>query len=135
MTGVGDATGGWTDAHVAVELGDLDRLGRLLDTGTDVNEEAAGLTLLHHAVDVELDSHVQSGDPLSCAITEFLLERGADPLRKSGGGTGVSALHMAYVNGHNLAYDLFQRHLDLLDQESDSMGRSRAGGEPGSTET
>jgi hypothetical protein len=41
-------------------------------------------------------------------VTAFLLARGADPDRLSGGGTGVSARHMALVRGHWLADELFK---------------------------
>lgn len=100
------------DAHLAVELGDLVLLHRLLRVGADVNEEQGGLTLLHHAVDVEADSHAQTGELLTCDMTALLLRWGADPLRISHGGTGVSALHMAFSNGHHLAVKLFESHRD-----------------------
>ena len=44
-----------TPAHEAVEHGDLLRLRDLLDGGVDVEEIEGGLTLLRHAIDVELD--------------------------------------------------------------------------------
>lgn len=93
-------------AHQAVELEDLPALRAALDSGADVHEEDGAFTLLHHAVDVELDGHVQSGDPLHVDVTAYLLARGADPLRRSGGGRGVSALELAFTTGHWLAHDL-----------------------------
>ena len=46
-----------TPAHLAVENEDLPRLRELLDGGVDVEEIDGGLTLLQHAVDVEIDAH------------------------------------------------------------------------------
>lgn len=68
-----------TPAHDAVESGDLPRLRDLLDDGVDIDEVDGGLTLLQHAIDVEVDQHVQSGEPLLVDITAYLLARGADP--------------------------------------------------------
>jgi hypothetical protein len=95
-------------AHQAVELEDLPRLRDLLDSGADINEEHGGLTLLHHAVDVEIDGHDQTGDPLHVDTTAYLLARGANPLRRSSAGVGVSSEHMAFTRGHWLAMALFQ---------------------------
>ncbi|QCD60316.1 ankyrin repeat domain-containing protein [Streptomyces hawaiiensis] len=94
--------------HSAVELGNLVELHRLLLAGADVHEEHDGLTLLHAAVDAEIDSHTQTGKPLHVDATALLLAHGADPQRKSGGGSGVSAHHMAFVSGHWLACALFE---------------------------
>ncbi len=95
-------------AHRAVEMEDLPALKEVIDSGADIHEEHAGLTLLHHAIDTEIDGHIQSGEPLHVDVTAFLLARGADPDRLSGGGTGVSARHMALVRGHWLADELFK---------------------------
>ena len=95
-------------AHQAVEMEDLVMLRDLLDGGVDVHEEHGGLTLLHHAIDVEVDGHVQSGRPLHVDCTAFLLSRGADPMRLSGNGSGVSAQHLAFVSGHWLATCLIE---------------------------
>ncbi|GAB2875942.1 ankyrin repeat domain-containing protein [Streptomyces mayteni] len=99
---------GFSPAHQAVAVEDLETLGRLLGAGADIHEEHHGLTLLHHAVDVEIDGYDQTGEPLTVDTTAFLLARGADPTRPSGGGTGVSAEHMAFVRGHWLALELFE---------------------------
>lgn len=96
-------------AHQAVEMGDLPLLRELLDGGADINEEHAGLTLLHHAIEVEVDSHTQTGEPLHVDVTAYLLARGADPKRPSDGGRGVTAEHMAFVSRHWLASALFER--------------------------
>ncbi|WP_394359558.1 ankyrin repeat domain-containing protein [Amycolatopsis sp. SB7-3] len=95
-------------AHRAVEMCDLPLLRELLDGGADIHEEHGGLTLLHHAIDVEIDSHAQTGEPLHVDVTAYLLARGADPKRRSDGGRGVSAEHMAFVDGHWLASALFE---------------------------
>ncbi|EMD29689.1 hypothetical protein C791_3048 [Amycolatopsis azurea DSM 43854] len=101
--------GDFSPAHLAVEMCDLPLLRELLDGGGDINEEHGGLTLLHHAIDVEIDSHTQTGEPLHVDVTAYLLARGADPKRPSNGGCGVTAEHMAFVDGHWLATALFER--------------------------
>jgi hypothetical protein len=97
-----------TPAHHAVEIEDLEALRDLLDQGADVNEERQGLTLLHHAIDVEIDGHTQTGEPLHVDVTAYLLARGADPRRCSDGGSGISAEHMALMRGHWLASCLIE---------------------------
>ncbi|MGA5763996.1 ankyrin repeat domain-containing protein [Nonomuraea bangladeshensis] len=102
---------GMSPAHFAVEMEDAEKLQALLDEGADVHEEHYGLTLLHHAIDVEVDGHAQTGDPLHVDMTALLLANGADPRRRSGGGTGVSAEHFAFVNRHWLASRLIEAWL------------------------
>ena len=97
-----------TPAHIAVEMEDLPALRDLLDSGIDIHEEHHGLTLLHHAIDVEIDGHTQSGEPLHVDTTAYLLARGADPTRRSGSGSGVSPEHMALTRGHWLATCLIE---------------------------
>lgn len=99
-----------TPAHLAVEHEDLPALRDLIDRGTDVEEVDEGLTLLQHAVQVEIDGHTQTGDPLHVDVTAYLLARGADPLASALPGIG-SALHMALLNGHWLAVALIEAHL------------------------
>ncbi|MEO3799307.1 ankyrin repeat domain-containing protein [Nonomuraea sp. B1E8] len=71
-------------AHQAVELEDLPTLRELLDNGHSVEDPGEdGWTLLHHAIDVEIDSHDQTGEPLHVDVTAYLLARGADPLASS----------------------------------------------------
>jgi uncharacterized protein len=77
---------GWSRAHLAVEHDDLPTLARLLSDGADVQDpDARGCTLLHHAVDVEVDCAAQGG-PLHVDTTALLLARGADPLAADPGG-------------------------------------------------
>lgn len=91
----------WSPAHQAVELHDLSQLRDLLDAGHDVEDaNGDGWTLLRHAVDVEHDSHVQTGEPLHADITAFLLARGADPLRRH---NGIPVVEEAEILGHRLA--------------------------------
>ena len=97
-----------TPAHSAVEMEDLEALRDLLDRGVDINEEHQGLTLLHHAIDVEIDGHTQTGEPPHVDATAYLLARGADPRRRSSLGSGVSAEHMALTRGHWLATSLIE---------------------------
>ncbi|MEU0316038.1 ankyrin repeat domain-containing protein [Nocardioides sp. NPDC006273] len=99
-----------TPAHLAVEHEDLPALRDLLDHGTDLEEVDEGMTLLQHTVEVEIDGHIQSGDPLRVDVTAYLLARGADPLASALPGIG-SALHMAQVNGHWLAVALIEAQL------------------------
>jgi ankyrin repeat protein len=101
--------------HLAVEQDRLEELRDLLGAGADIHEECNGFTLLHRAVDGEIDGHVQTGEPLHVDATCFLLSQGADPTRGSHKGTGVSAHHMAFVSGHWLAVALFEAWLARRD--------------------
>lgn len=98
-------------ARLALEQDNLEELRQILDSGADVHEEYMGFTLLHAAVDGEIDSHVQTGEPLHVDATALLLAKGADPLRPSHGGRGLSAQHLAFTTGHWLASDLFDAWL------------------------
>lgn len=95
-----------SELHQAIESGDLRTLLDSLQTGADINEEFNGLTPLHHAIDVEIDSHNQSGKTLHVDATAILLAFGADPRRRSSEGKGVSAEHFAFTSGHWLATGL-----------------------------
>ncbi|MEL5955262.1 ankyrin repeat domain-containing protein [Streptomyces sp. CLV115] len=92
--------------HLAVEQDRLEELRDLLAAGADIHEE-----YMHRAVEGEIDGHVQTGEPLHVDATCFLLSQGADPTRRSHGGTGVSAHHLAFVNRHWLADALFEAWL------------------------
>ena len=97
-----------TPAHSAVEMEDLPRLRDLLDGGVDIEEGDGGLTLLQHAIDVEVDGHTQSGEALHVDVTAYLLARGAAPLASPSGTDIGSALHLAQVSGHWLAVALIE---------------------------
>ena len=109
-------------AHQAVEMEDLPMLRDLLAAGADPNEEYGGLTLLHHSIDVEIDGHIQAGEPLHVDTTAFLLAKGADPRRRSGGGTGVSPEHVAFTRGHWLASALIGAWLESHPDDSGREG-------------
>jgi len=95
----------WSPAHSAVEAEDLPKLRELLDAGHDVeDDDGSGWTLLHHAIDIEIDSHDQ-GKLLHVDVTAFLLARGADPMRPY---NGVTALVEAETRGHWLAAEVMR---------------------------
>jgi hypothetical protein len=102
---------GMSPAHFAVEMEDAEKLQALLDEGASVHEEHDGLTLLHHAIEAEVDGHAQTGGRLQVDMTALLLANGADPRRRSHGGAGVSAEHFAFVNRHWLATRLIEAWL------------------------
>lgn len=96
----------WSPAHIAVEQQDLPRLRDLLDARHDVeDDDGHGWTLLRHAVDVEHDSHVQTGGPLHADVTVFLLARGADPLLPC---NGMTVIAEAQTCGHWLPAQIMQ---------------------------
>ncbi|MGA5422388.1 ankyrin repeat domain-containing protein [Streptomyces lavendulocolor] len=99
----------WTPAHRAVETGDYEELTRLLDAGADPNEVCCGETLLDHAVDIEGDGALQSGQPANTAATAILLAYGADPGRSSP--AGGDPLETARRYDHVMAERLLERHL------------------------
>lgn len=101
-----------TPAHAAVESEDLVLLRELLDSGVDVEEVDGGLTLLQHAIDVEVDGHTQTGEPLHVDVTAYLLARGADPLASPLASGAGSALHMAQIAGHWLAVSLIDAFVE-----------------------
>ncbi|MFF3634076.1 hypothetical protein [Streptomyces sp. NPDC002250] len=78
----------WTPAHLAVKHEDAQTLARLLADGADPDKVLGAQTLLTHALDVEGDSALQSGQPLTVHTTAILLAFGADPrLRDPAGNT------------------------------------------------
>ncbi|CCH17836.1 Ankyrin repeat-containing protein [Micromonospora lupini str. Lupac 08] len=89
--------------HLAVEHENLVLLAELLDNGADINAEVDGLSLLQHAIDVEVDGHVQTGEPLHVDTTVLLLAKGADAAVRSNRGHGSSAAEYASFRGHWLA--------------------------------
>lgn len=91
----------WTPAHQAVECEDAETLARLLADGSDPNEVFGNMTLLTHAIDVEGDSALQSGRPLTVHTTAVLLAFGADP--ELADPDGDTPMDMANRYRHDLA--------------------------------
>ncbi|MEU9827944.1 ankyrin repeat domain-containing protein [Micromonospora chersina] len=84
---------------------DLPRLRQLLDDGAATEDaDEQGMTLLHHAVDVEGDGALQSGGPLHVDVTALLLARGANPHAVDR--EGRTPLDYARANGHWLGAEL-----------------------------
>ncbi|MFF9780150.1 ankyrin repeat domain-containing protein [Streptomyces sp. NPDC013978] len=99
----------WTPAHRAVEQEDAEALARLLAAGSDPDEVCGNVTLLTHAIDVEGDGALQSGQALTVHTTAVLLAMGADPeLADPDGGTPID---VADHYGHDLAMKLLQAHI------------------------
>lgn len=96
-------------AHLAAENEDLTVVRELLDSGADIEEIDGGLTLLQHAIDVEIDGHTQSGGPLHVDTTAYLLARGADPLASTP--RFGTALDLARSSGHWLAVAVIEAQL------------------------
>ncbi|MFF3352999.1 ankyrin repeat domain-containing protein [Streptomyces sp. NPDC002917] len=105
-----DGESSWTPAHHAVEMEDVETLARLLDSGVDPNETDCGMTLLTHAIDIEGDGAMQSGEPLTVHTTAVVLAFGADP--ELSGPDGRTPASVAERYGHDLAARLLRRHLD-----------------------
>ncbi|MFD8306865.1 ankyrin repeat domain-containing protein [Streptomyces sp. NPDC059690] len=99
----------WTPAHQAVENEDAETLAQLLAKGVDPDEVCDSMTLLTHAIDVEGDSALQSGGPLTVHTTAVLMAFGADP--QLPGGDGQTPMGLALHYGHDLAVKLLQRHI------------------------
>lgn len=108
MTAV-DAIERWTPVHQAVEMSEYETLAALLDAGADPNEMCFGHTLLTHAIELEGDSHLQSGHPLNTATTAIVLAYGADPRLPAK--DGETPLHTAQLYNHEPAERLLQRFL------------------------
>ncbi|MFD0034014.1 ankyrin repeat domain-containing protein [Streptomyces sp. NPDC127172] len=113
----------WTLAHQAVESSEHATLTRLLDEGADVNEVCCGMTLLMHAIELEGDSALQSGQPGDSALTAILLAYGADPAAEIDGRT---AHGLAHFYDHGMAIRLLGRFTARQDRtaEPDTEGLS-----------
>lgn len=102
-----------TPIHQAVESEDCGELTRLLDAGGDPNEVCCGLTLLVHAIELEGDSALQSGDPVNSALTAIVLAYGADPDVVAP--SGHSPADMARLYSHEMALRLLGRFRGSVD--------------------
>ncbi|MFJ6563161.1 ankyrin repeat domain-containing protein [Streptomyces sp. NPDC091412] len=100
----------WTPAHHAVEHEDAETLARLLAGGSDPDEVFSNMTLLTHAIDVEGDGSLQSGEPLTMHTTAVLLAFGADP--ELADPDGRTPIEMANHYGHDLAVRLLEAHIN-----------------------
>ncbi|MDI1453621.1 ankyrin repeat domain-containing protein [Streptomyces sp. ATE26] len=99
----------WTPAHHAVEHEDAQALARLLADGADPDEVLGAQTLLTHALDVEGDGALQSGQPLTVHTTAILLAFGASPrLRDPAGDTPMD---VAVEYDHQPAIKLLTQYL------------------------
>ncbi|MGA5041923.1 HDIG domain-containing metalloprotein [Streptomyces capoamus] len=103
-----DGSGWWPPTLFAVEHQDVELLARLLDAGADP-DEGDGATLLTHAIGTEGDVALQSGNPLTVAMTAVLLAYGADPELPDA--TGETPLQVAEHYDHAPAIRLLRRHL------------------------
>lgn len=106
--------GGPTATMVAaIDDLDVDAVRALLSSGVGPNARDAygGWPVLLLAIDAEVDSAAQSGEPLTVEVTRVLLEAGASPGAQAGDQT---ALQMAEARGHTLAAALLR---DLMDKE------------------
>lgn len=106
---VSDISDYWTPAHHAVEHEDVETLAQLLAGGSDPDEVFSNMTLLTHAIDVEGDSSLQSGQPLTVHTTAVLLAFGADP--ELADPDGHTPMDMANLYGHDLAVRLLRAHI------------------------
>jgi uncharacterized protein len=90
-----------SELRKAVELSDVGTARSLLTAGQDVNavhgHEPQPFSLLHHAIDVEVDGFNQTGRPPQIEMIELLLEAGADPTEPNY--LGETPLEMA--RGHS----------------------------------
>jgi ankyrin repeat protein len=102
-------SGYWTPAHYAVEHEDAETLARLLADGSDTDEVFSNMTLLTHAIDVEGDGSLQSGQALTVHTTAVLLAFGADP--ELADPDGHTPMNMPIHYGHDLAVKLLQAHI------------------------
>jgi ankyrin repeat protein len=95
----------------------------ILDSGADPDEVCFGLTLLTHAIELEGDSHLQSGHLLHTAGTAIVLGYGADPRRPSS--SGETPLHFAESYDHQQAKRLLQRFLAPAEAPGSGCGCDR----------
>ncbi|MFJ7296478.1 ankyrin repeat domain-containing protein [Streptomyces collinus] len=98
-----------TPAHHAVEHEDVETLARLPAGGSDPDEVFSNMTLLTHAIDVEGDGSLQSGQALTAHTTAVLLAFGADP--ELADPDGRTPMDMARHYDHGPAVKLLQAHI------------------------
>lgn len=81
----------------------------MLAAGSDADEVFGNMTLLTHAIDIEGDGSLQSGQPLTVHSTAVLPAFGADP--ELADPDGRTPMDMANHYGHDLAVKLLQAHI------------------------
>lgn len=81
----------------------------MLADGFDPDEVFSNVTLLTHAIDVEGDGSLQSGQPLTVHTTAVLLAFGADP--ELADPDGHTPMELAIHYGHDLAVNLLRAHI------------------------
>lgn len=114
----------WTPAHQEVEQENAEALAQLLAAGSDPDEVFSNMTLLTHAIDVEGDSSLQSGQPLTVHTTAVLLDFGADP--ELADPDGRTPMDMANHYGHDLARKLLQTYINRRAADNGSQMLPRA---------
>jgi hypothetical protein len=78
----------------------------LLNAGFSVDDPTGdGMTLVHHAIDVEADGAAQTGTSLTAEMTSLLVSRGADLSHRWNGQTPLEA---ATSRGHHLAVEVIR---------------------------
>ncbi|MFD6434215.1 ankyrin repeat domain-containing protein [Streptomyces venezuelae] len=100
----------WTPAHHAVEHENAEALAQLLVDGADPNEVFGRATLLTHALDVEGDGALQTGQRLTVHTTAILLAFGADPELRDP--YGDNPLDVAEHYDHQPAIKLLREHIE-----------------------
>ncbi|MFD5309014.1 ankyrin repeat domain-containing protein [Streptomyces sp. WAC8370] len=104
-----------------MEISEYEALSMPLDSGADPNEVCFELTLLTHAIDLEGDSHLQSGHPLHTATTAIVLAYGADPRLPAA--DGETPLQIAEYYHYEPAQRLLQHFLSLTPAKSPGSAR------------
>jgi uncharacterized protein len=104
----------WSDLRKAVEAGDVATARSLLAAGADVNDdhghESQPFSVLHHAIDLEVDGFNQTGRPPSVEMIELLIEAGAAVSERNY--LGQTPLEMAH--GHPAVEAVIERALGRL---------------------
>lgn len=96
--------------HAAIERQHLRQLKGLLSAGFDVDHPTSdGMTLLHHAIQVEVQSATAANLPVSVEMTSLLVSNGADLEARW---RGQTPLDTATTRQHHLAVDVIQAALD-----------------------
>ncbi len=92
-----------SEIHDAVEFDNVDDARRLLDAGEDPNARLGispthHFSLLHHALDVQVDGHAQDGPYPTTEMIELLIGRGANVEERSYRGGSSLDMAQGYVN-------------------------------------